>query len=323
MKNAYIDVARQIIREVKVPMRAHTIVHEAALRQLLPSHLKGKTQHKTMGARLSEDILRNGVKSLFFRTRPGEFFLRELLCDPTVPREYKNIIIARRRSKQLHREMVLTIPRSVLEREGVSGLVEDTDHVLAIFKNADLAYVDRKRAEADTTRKQLVTYILVIRGTKVLSYRRGRYSSAADEIRGARSIGFGGHVSDVDTDLWSPELFGITNNSVRELAEELNLANDFRLRRGGKFQLHSFLNVDDTEEASRHIAAIVLYYCPSFYEPKKGELSINDLQWLSIDAYPNKIDDFELWSRLLIDRFIKESTDKWSSRSWITWTAHS
>jgi predicted NUDIX family phosphoesterase len=169
-------------------------------------------------------------------------------------------------------------------------------------------YRDRKAAELDFSVKQIVTYILVLRGQQLLTYRRGRFTTASVEIRGARSIGFGGHVADTDCDLWSSSSFGIANNSIRELSEELDLAGDFGRMRGGNFSLLAFLNVDESDEAKRHMAAVIAYRCPPWFEPRKGELSINDLRWSTVREECKKLSEFELWSRLLIEQLQDDST---------------
>ena len=137
----------------------------------------------------------------------------------------------------------------------------------------------------------------------VLSYRRGKFSTTSDEIRGARSIGFGGHVSYEDADFFDAANSGVLNNAVRELREELRLdpVEARRLEDNRFLHLFSFLNVDDTDDARRHLAAVLMFWCSPTFEPRKGELSINDLTWLSWKRRPNNSGDFELWSQLLIE----------------------
>ena len=303
MPDAYLEIARRVLLAERRPLRPRTILRIAAEGGLLSPHLHGRTPHKTLGARLSEHIARYGDKAQFFRPEPGAFFLRELMDDASIPLKYRRPVHTRKRAKDLKREAVLTIPRFLLEQEELYGIIDDTERVLQLMRTGPVRYVERKKAEADYSRKQLVTYIVAFRGDEVLSYRREKYTTATDEIKGARSIGFGGHVADSDVDLWSPGLFGIPNNAVREFYEELNMV-QFLSHAGyqGSFSLLSFINVDDTDEARRHLAAVVLFRCPKNFEPKKGELSINDLGWLPLSTPPNDPDDFELWSRLLLAR---------------------
>jgi len=57
--------------------------------QIVPRDLYGKTQHKTLQARIAEDILRNRGRSEFVRTERGRFFLRSLLADASMSRRFK------------------------------------------------------------------------------------------------------------------------------------------------------------------------------------------------------------------------------------------
>lgn len=273
---------------------------------LVPEHTFGKTQHKTLQARLSEHILKFRDKSLVYRTSPGRFFLREFMDSGTIDPRYKVEFHARRRKKDLSNENVLVIPRNTLDENNISGFVNDPREVLSLIKRTDAHYKVRKHAEEDFNIKQFVTYVIVVKNDRVLSYRRGKFSNAGKELLQARSIGFGGHVSDLDADFLDRDTFGIKNNATRELLEELWLEHDeqINLQRSETLQLLSFINVDDTQEARKHIACVLLYFCTPEFEPKKGELSINDLRWLDVTRRPNDLDDFELWSKILIEKLM-------------------
>ena len=102
------------------------------------------TQHKTLQARLSEEILHGGKQSRFIRTDPGRFFLRAFLQDTSVPREYRSEMKARRRKRDLIRGASLVVSRSAFEsilshKEWVSA-----QHALALMKEKNwYNYADR------------------------------------------------------------------------------------------------------------------------------------------------------------------------------------
>lgn len=302
MQNAYLDIADKVIRYHKKPLGAKEIMALAADMGIVPPHIFGKTPHKTLQARLSEHILEYRNKSIFYRTSPGRFFLRDLSNSPQVDDKFKVEWHARRRKKDLAQENVLAIPRHILDLNDINGFVDDTSKVLELIDAYGASYTDRKKAELDDSLKQFVTYVLVKKGDKILSYRRGKFSNASNEIMGARSIGFGGHVCDTDSDFLDQSTFGIRNNAARELLEELWLEDieQKNLHKNESLRLLSFINVDDTDEAKKHIAAVLVYTSTPSFNPKKGELSINDLNWLDITHIPNHIDDFELWSRMIL-----------------------
>ncbi len=60
------------------PMKPREILQLAYVHGLVPRHLHGKTQHKTLTARLSTDILRYKERSKFFDHGQADFSLRNL-----------------------------------------------------------------------------------------------------------------------------------------------------------------------------------------------------------------------------------------------------
>src|SRR5262245_60488185 len=99
--NSYLTIAAKVLREARQPLSASQILKAAYQLQIVPATLYGKTQHKTLHARLAEDILRHRNKSIFIRTEPGRFFLRSLLHDRTISPRHKKEYIAPLRADQL------------------------------------------------------------------------------------------------------------------------------------------------------------------------------------------------------------------------------
>ena len=66
--DSYLNIAEAMLRDARRPLTAMEILELAYTSEIVPSQLHGKTQHKTMGARLSEDILLRRERSTFFRT---------------------------------------------------------------------------------------------------------------------------------------------------------------------------------------------------------------------------------------------------------------
>lgn len=69
-------VVEEILRETAVPMSVREIVERAGVR--LPS--KSKTPDTVVARDLSMDIKKKGEASLFARTSPGRYTLRELVA---------------------------------------------------------------------------------------------------------------------------------------------------------------------------------------------------------------------------------------------------
>lgn len=93
------------------PMRPRDILRVAYLNRLVPSHLHGATQHKTLHARLSEDVSTYREASRFYRTGPGVFFLRRLRND-AMPVVGSEEFFAPPRKKELRRDWVMALRMS-------------------------------------------------------------------------------------------------------------------------------------------------------------------------------------------------------------------
>lgn len=112
--DSYLEIAEAVLRRARTPLSTRQIMDLAFLSGVVPTHLHGSTQYKTLGARLSEDILRLKRRSRFFRTKPGRFFLREFISDKTLPVEHRTPIVAARRRRQLRRKNVASIDVSLV-----------------------------------------------------------------------------------------------------------------------------------------------------------------------------------------------------------------
>lgn len=269
----------------------------AAEQGIVPEHLHGQTQFKTLAARLSTEIRERAEKSPFYRTAANRFFLRELATD-----RYSEYI-APRREKTLHNEHVLTVTDAFLKDNEATGLILDIEQVIEDADRQDaFRYVIRKDAERRYDVKQIISYALIFRDGKVLTYRRGVFNTAADELKGVRSIGFGGHVSDEDHTLFDISRHGILENARRELQEELVFDSDEieRLDNPNNIRLLCGINTYTTIEARKHIAVVLVYFCSQSFSAIKNELSINELRWSDLSRPENDIDSFEPWSNMIL-----------------------
>lgn len=297
MPDSYLEIAEKTIRQVDRPLHPKEMLEIASNSGLIPEHLHGKTQYKTLAARLSTEIRTHAKKSPFFRTAANRFFLRELKANKHA--EYD----APKREKTLHHENVLTVPDKYLREVGATGLVPNISTLISAISSAsNFEYVIRKSAEKRFDIKQFISYALIFREGQILTYRRGIFSNAADELQGKRSIGFGGHVTDHDLNLFDTTGLGIIENARRELTEELLFNRDEldQLDKPERFSLLCGINTYETTEARKHIAIAVVYFCTTAFEPTKNEMSINDLRWTSLSKPENNLDDFEPWSQTIL-----------------------
>jgi len=310
--NSYLAIAQEALRLIRRPLTSREILEVAYRHDLVPSHLFGKTQHKTFGARLSEDILARREHSLFFRSEPGRFFLREFLSDPSIPEIYKSPIIARRRQRELRRGASLGLDEQTA-RSAFSGAVEPQQALNKAREQGAFCYL-ASPTEGITSALQVWCYVVLKRDDEVLTFRHGRYREGRDAFLKRRSIGFYAPVSDRDVDLFNDGDLGIFSSGLRAIAFDLDLPHFvFNDKYRPKMNLSDFVLASD-EAGKEDLLAIIDMDCPPRFEPLTRRLAINDLAWMRLDRPLNHLEDFDPWSRaVMVRRF--GPTAEWASRT--------
>lgn len=300
--DSYLEIAHRVLRASRRPLSAKGILDAAYRAQIVPEHLRGETQHKTLQARLSEDILHHRSSSLFYRTEPGMFFLCELLSDPTIPEKFKEKFPARRRTRDLQNESALGIRRSFLEQwrehDGQCSVTE----MLAAAENQDA--VKYLPASGDVDYASVWTFSLVRRDEEVLSYRIGRYRDDREAFANKRTIGFPGAVTVSDRSLFSQEDYGATDNALNVLLLDLDLSSQSFLDESPSMPTPIFVFEAEGEDGVTVLLIVLEWSCPDWFEPTTRRLSLNDPCWLNATIRPNNIDDFEPWSKTTLRRIL-------------------
>lgn len=294
--DSYLDIAHQVLSAARRPMSAKAILAAAHRAELVPLHLRGRTQVKTLQARLSEDILYRRSASRFFRTEPGQYFLCELISDPTIPEKFKERFPARRRTRDLQTTWPLAFEEWFVKQRIRTAEHAPVDELLKEASALNAFKYLEKTAKSDETLTTVWTFSLVRRGTQLLSYRVGRYRDDREAFANKRSIGFPGAMTESDWTLFSKDDFGIRENAMSVLLMDLDLtpktfpAEQFEAPE----PLFVFESVGDNK--ARSILIVMLWSCPDWFEPTMRRLSLNDPAWLDAMVCPNNIDDFEPWS---------------------------
>ncbi|MGN6820336.1 MAG: HTH domain-containing protein [Sphingomonas sp.] len=300
--NAYLALAAEALNRERRPLTPAEMLEVAERDGFLPSHLFGATMHKTLSARLAEHIRAENDRSHFYRTAPATFFLHQLAAGPDVPAEYKKVYLGHLRSKSIRKENVLVAPRSALASRLSGEFISYEEHEFDSIYKSFCYFMDRAAAEQNDSVKQFVTFTLVYNKEKLLIYRRGKFTTTSERLRGQLSVGFGGHVNDKDFDLFNQGGDAFRGNAARELREELFL--DELYREPGdaisRARILGYINVDDSPDAEHHIAVLIAFNHINGELPKKGELSINQLAWLDLRARLNDLSDFDLWSGMIL-----------------------
>ncbi len=296
--DSYLSIARKVLEHARRPLTPREILREAYRFDLVPFHLHGATQHKTLQARLSEHIVEFRDNGIFFRTAPGKFFLRSFLDDSTIPEEFRKPIVARRRTRELRRKDVLTLSRRDLPPEIDAGSALSTEMLFNhLFSHAYDYVSDLKLRTVDEV--AIWSFVVVIRDSEVLTYRQGRYREDRDGFFQRRSIGFYAPVIRSDRSLFDQLDHGLVASGLETLAVDLDLMDNsewHRLARNAK--LHEVIFVAADQRAD--LLGIVRLDFPHWFEPLTRRLAINDLAWQDLATPANHVEDYDPWSQVVL-----------------------
>lgn len=295
--SSYLEIAEKVLAFRKRPMGPHAILKDAYLLDLVPSHLHGDTQHKTLQARLSEDILHRKDRSRFVRTEPGKFFLRSFLADESIPAEFRRSMIARRRKRELTPDPVLCIAKESLQKLA-SGAEEDYHSVLdALRETGELNYFEISKAPDGHV--PIWCFVILVREDSVLSYRVGRYRAHDDNAAAKRTVGFTSLVTENQQTLFNRHDLGVVEAGVTALAIDLDFPMDVEVLEAKTSEAPTIVEVTTGDDLNA-VLLVVETNCPSWFEPDTRRLSMNDLQWIPFRVPPNHLDDFDTWTQAVV-----------------------
>ena len=295
--DAYLDIAITVLRSERRPLTPRAILAIAYQAGIVSHRLHGRTQDKTLGARLSEDLVQRSDRSLFFRPEPGKFFLREFLTDTSLPEEHRRPVPTRRRFRELVMGEALALDERVLARFGRDKPIDPED-ILDLLQSDACKYEDpRHRSEGSVFFR---AFVCVQRGPQVLTYRLGRYRENRDAFMHKRSIGFVSLVHDFEHTLFNRGDFGIVDSGVHAIKVDLDIPDvseepEAEVCRG---RLSHFIWI--SEQGGGDLLAVICYECPTWFEPTKRRLALNDVRWLDDPSSVNDVDDFDPWSQRVL-----------------------
>ncbi len=192
-------------------------------------------------------------------------------------------------------ELVLTFPRGLLDDIGAfQGLKTDIGpYIPRILEARHTRYVPRSAAEDDPSLKQIIPYVLIRKGDRLLHYVRGK-GSGEKRLVAKGSIGIGGHINPRDEDLFRTGLEFYEEAVQRELHEELLIDATLTTR------VVALINDDSTPVGRVHFG--VVHVCELGNEHvSRGEPCITDLRFLALGELADRRDRMESWSQLCLD----------------------
>lgn len=301
MADSYLDVARKVLLVERRPLSARSILDKALMSGGLPNHLYGRTPHKTLQARLSEDILIRRGKSQFFRTEAGKFFLREFLNDPRIPNEMKTEYPAPRRSLQLENKNILAVSRRDWNSAFASKFAVNAETFRYSFHESQFAYFSREELKQEPDYLPVMSFVLVHRDFCVLSYMIGRLRAGSDPLNRPRSIGFGGYVLEDHRDITYDAFYGVLESGITVLADGVGMPIEYaeKARYGGELVPRTCA-ISKTHLGEEAVFVIADYKCNGDFDPGRPNLSFTGLKWLEYRNMPNDLTNFDPMSLAML-----------------------
>ena len=292
--NSYLRIAEAVLRKSRQPLSASEILDTAYRFQLVPEHLFGKTQFKTLQARLSEDLLYNRRHTVFARTGPGRFVLRsQLASDSDVCEEY----VAPLRSYQLKQFDVICADQSELDALWKSG----SDKIpFSRIAKAFTRQLPLLQVESEATMVHLRILVTIRCLDQILTLAAINGSSLGP----GRTLGIFGYLKGMDLDLFSLEPFGIDEAARRTVSEQSMAPQESvdELTQLIGYDSLQCLRLLDQDDAKNAVVLLTAYECD---DPDKFISHIPSHRMPRWTRIPSEINDFnalEPVSRCLINQ---------------------
>jgi predicted NUDIX family phosphoesterase len=191
-------------------------------------------------------------------------------------------------------ERVLCFERKLFEELGVfQGISLDVEKYLPVLTSSkNLTYKYRSQAENDPHFKQLIPYVLIVYGDRLLRYQRGK-GGQETRLRGLWSVGIGGHISDEDSDLFTKNL-GYLEGMRREVEEEVDLKEVSE-------SVVAVINDDSTEVGRVHFGVVHVMQVEN--EDVAGRRSgIVSPEFIPIADAVEDAASYESWSKFCLEK---------------------
>ena len=191
-------------------------------------------------------------------------------------------------------EQVLVVRRSLFDQLGsFHGLNAEISRYLPVFlEEGNHFFVARAEAEEDPSLKQLIPYVVVTSGDKILHYRRGS-GSGEKRLLKKRSVGIGGHINDGDGMGDAFDAAAYQRALMRELQEELSIESCFIERP------LALLNDETNPVGAVHLGIVHQSELAS-PEVTANEEAIAELGFLTQEELAARHEELESWSQLVI-----------------------
>ena len=190
---------------------------------------------------------------------------------------------------------MLVIRRALFDQlESFHGLnFEPRKYLDPILSRGNNFFLSRALAEKDPSHKQIIPYVLLTHGGKVLFYVRGK-KAGEQRLVAKGSIGIGGHMNESDESLFALDEAAYRAGVEREVGEEIVINTKF------EDCIVALLNDDSNEVGQVHLGIVHVF---KLAEPKveKREAMITSLSFLTKEELLTRRDSLETWSQICLD----------------------
>lgn len=174
-------------------------------------------------------------------------------------------------------------------------------------------FTDRLAAEENENQKQIIPYVVIRKGNKVLAYMRSK-KSGEGRLHNKWSIGIGGHINPKDNTNDKIGINMILSNAVtRELYEELEWGDTYDQTIESTRELG--ILYDDKDPVGRvHIGYVLIIDLPESETeyPQPREDTIADCQWFTLKQ-ASQLMNLEGWSTIVVEAMLNESDNQISN----------
>jgi len=186
----------------------------------------------------------------------------------------------------------------------ISTSYRDIQHLKYVC-GTNSSFRNRDKMEVDESYKQIIPYIVIRRGKKILSYMRSK-TSGEGRLHNKWSIGVGGHINPIDKSKHGI-MMTLSNAINRELLEELEWGDAF---------IHTINNITEygvlydpsNPVGLVHVGYVLVVDLPVGKEevyPFPREDTIADCKWFTAKQVA-KLKNLESWSEIVIKSLAKE-----------------
>jgi hypothetical protein len=296
--DSYLAIAQSVLRSSRQPLSARQILKTAYQLQLVPRDLYGRTQHKTLHARLATDIVDNRSKSAFYRTGPGRFFLRSLQSDRSIPPRYREEYHAPLRAAQLGRFDVMAFPRAPLAEFGLKTRSPFPPSKLLTLPWRFVRLYNLRR----DTRFVPFRFLLLLTANGRLFVDNRKPVLADGDLHRRSAIGIEGFVKRGDLSLFSADQIGLLDAAARTFFEQFDLPHHVLPALEDPSRWSKAHGVIDTSggPAGADLVIYLSFRCAGISEIVEVMDARPSAEWVSMPITLNDIEGFDRWSSRLI-----------------------